>query len=136
MPLWIAARRSSVKASASLNDTSTLPSRVSGVTCSVCCTDGTAAAWRAALALPASSSHTSRTDPAPLSTTSSFRLPQLVDLARELPDVAKLPVDRREPDVGDLIELFELLHQPRADLFGRHLPLRALLQFRLDAIGD
>ena len=35
-PLWMAARMSSVKASASLNVTSTRPSRGSGVTWSVC----------------------------------------------------------------------------------------------------
>src|SRR5262249_37851627 len=61
---------------------------------------------------------------------------QFVDLARELADVAELPVDRREPDVGHLIDPPQLLHDARADLGGLHLAIGAVLQLRLDAIGD
>src|SRR4051794_36983569 len=52
---------------------------------------------------------------------STLRFLQFVDFALELPDVAELAVDRGKPDVRDLVQLFELLHQARADLLGRHL---------------
>src|SRR3954468_12903013 len=67
---------------------------------------------------------------------STLRFLQFVDFALELPDVAELAVDGRKPDVRDLVQLFELLHQTSADLFGRHLAFVPLLQFRFDAVGD
>src|SRR3954447_21565779 len=67
---------------------------------------------------------------------STLRFLQFVDFALELPDVAELAVDGRKPDVGNLIELFQLLHQAGANLLGRHLAFVPLLQFRFDAVGD
>src|SRR4051812_14343304 len=68
--------------------------------------------------------------------TSSLRLLQLVDLAFELTDVAKLTIDRCEANVRDLIQLLQFLHQARANLLGRHLALGPLLQLGFDAIRD
>src|SRR5437773_7950133 len=67
---------------------------------------------------------------------SSLRLLQFVDLALELADVPELAIDRGETHVRDVIELLQFLHQPRANLLGRHLTLRTFLELRLDAVGD
>ena len=61
---------------------------------------------------------------------------ELVDLALELADVAELPVDRREADVGHLVDAAQLVHDPRADVGRLDLALGTILQVGLDAIGD
>ena len=66
----------------------------------------------------------------------SFGVQQILQLVHELADVAEVAVHRREPHVGDLVELLQLLHHERADVGGRDLLLRPLLQRRLDAVGD
>ena len=54
----------------------------------------------------------------------------------ELSHVPELAIHRCETYVGDLVESPQFLHQPGADLFGRHLAIGALLQVGFDAIGD
>src|SRR5262245_24465219 len=61
---------------------------------------------------------------------------QLVDLALELADVAELAVDGREAHVRDLVHAAQLFHDARADVGRLHLPIRPILQLRLDPIGD
>src|SRR5687767_923089 len=53
-------------------------------------------------------------------------------LFRSLVDVLELPVDGGEAYVGDLVELLQVLHHEIAQLEGRDLLLRPLVQPRLD----
>src|SRR5688572_27599196 len=54
----------------------------------------------------------------------------------DLADVAKVPVHRREANVGDLVEPLELFHDQRAHFLGAHLLLGPFLHRRFDAIGN
>src|SRR5436190_10604815 len=67
---------------------------------------------------------------------SLFCVQQILQFRHELADVAEVPVDRRETDVRDLVEMLQLFHHERADVGRRHLPLGPILQRRLDAVGD
>src|SRR5262245_43966390 len=62
-------------------------------------------------------------------------LDQSLHLVHELRDVLELPIDRGEADVGHLVELLQMLHDQIAQLEGRDLLLRPLVQPRLD-VGD
>src|SRR5262245_40274780 len=61
---------------------------------------------------------------------------QLFQLVGKLVDVAKMTIHRREPHVRHFIEPFQFLHYETADIGGRDLFVRPILQRRLDAVGD
>src|SRR5262249_40872578 len=48
----------------------------------------------------------------------------------------ELAIDGGEAHVGHLVDPPQLLHDPRADLGRLHLAVGAILQLRLDAVGD
>jgi len=51
-------------------------------------------------------------------------------------DVAKVPVDGREADIGDLVERLQFLHHRCADFRCADFAFRPLLERRFDAISD
>src|SRR5205807_1783373 len=107
------------------NETMTRPSRASGTT------------WIAWMALGAANRIAPATTQAATSRRRLRLIPlELIDLAFEFADVAELPVDRREPHVGDLVDAAQLLHDERADVGRPDFPLRPVLQLRLDAVGN
>src|SRR6188508_1786073 len=61
---------------------------------------------------------------------------QILQLGHELADVAEVPVNGRETDVRDLVELLQFLHDERADLVGGDFLLRSLLQRGFHAVGN
>src|SRR5687768_15231835 len=65
-----------------------------------------------------------------------FRVQQILELRHELANVAEMPVDGGEANVGNFVELLELLHDERTDFVRADFFFRALLQRALDAIGD
>src|SRR5262249_30508522 len=67
---------------------------------------------------------------------SLLRVQQLLEFVGELIDVAEMTIHRGEPDVGDFVEPFQLLHHEAADLGGGDFLFGALLQSCLDAVGD
>jgi len=54
----------------------------------------------------------------------------------EFEDVAELPIDRGEPDVGDLIQGLQAFHDELADLGGLHFFFGALLEPAFDLLDD
>src|SRR6185295_2919282 len=58
-----------------------------------------------------------------------------LELVQELRDVLELAVDAGEADVGDLVEVLELLHHQVADDRARHLAVVLLVAADLDAAG-
>src|SRR5687768_16106499 len=63
-----------------------------------------------------------------------FRVQQVLELCHELADVAEMPVDGCEADVGHFIELLELLHHECTDFVRADFFFCALLQRALHAI--
>src|SRR5688572_14866569 len=61
---------------------------------------------------------------------------KVLELAQELVHVLELSVDRREADVGDLVELAEAVHDARSDVGRRHLTLLGVVQMSFDLIHD
>src|SRR5438094_6120609 len=59
---------------------------------------------------------------------SFLRVQEIFELVRKLVDVAEMPVDRREADVGDLVELLQLLHHERAHVVRRDFLFRSILK--------
>src|SRR5262245_49002461 len=59
-----------------------------------------------------------------------------LDLLDELADVLELPVDRREPDVGDRIQALEMVHDHAPELFAADFLLGTLVQLGLDVDDD
>src|SRR5688500_1904498 len=101
-PLWIAVRTSSLNAFDSSNETSTLPSRTSGVTLIAC--SGVDGAWSSATSMVADISIVliSRDRPRPYfsSASSLLRVEEVLQLGHELADVAEMAIHRRETDIG------------------------------------
>src|SRR6185503_19561624 len=58
-----------------------------------------------------------------------------VDLALQRLEVVEALVDAGEPDVGDLVELAELLHRERADARRRDLGRALRAELSLDLVG-
>src|SRR5947209_3060430 len=64
------------------------------------------------------------------------RADERLQLLHELGHVLELQIDRREADVGDLVEFLESAHDHLADLRGGPLALRRLLHVLLDGVDD
>src|SRR5262245_55782806 len=60
---------------------------------------------------------------------------QAVDLALQVLEVVEALVHAREADVGDLVQLAELLHRQRTDPRRRHLARTLGPELRLDRVG-
>src|SRR5216683_1491700 len=64
------------------------------------------------------------------------RAQDLLDLTLNLLEVHELPVDRREPDVGDLVEVAEAVHHHLADLPAGYLDASRTTELGLDVVDD
>src|SRR5262249_51463781 len=117
------------------NDTSTCPSRASGMTDK---SGSPAAAATAATQVKTRTTPRDAMNPGRFerwrlrgvgcNTSSLFDVQQILQLVHELADVAEMPVDRREADVRHFVELLQLLHDERADLGGADFALLSLLK--------
>ena len=61
-----------------------------------------------------------------------FLLYHGLELFQKLVDVLEFPVHGGEPDVGDLIDLLEFLHDPLANNLRRHFLVELFMDFDLD----
>src|SRR5213593_4012830 len=57
---------------------------------------------------------------------------QVLQLAQELVHVLEFSIHRSEPDIGDLVELAEVIHHARADVVGGHLAFLGVVEKGLD----
>src|SRR5450759_4034590 len=64
------------------------------------------------------------------------RAEDLFDLPLHLLEVHELPVDRGEPDVGDLVEVAQPVHHHLADLAARNLDATGAPELGLDVVHD
>src|SRR6266511_3559030 len=61
---------------------------------------------------------------------------QVLELAEELVHVLEFPIHRSEPDVGDLVELPEVINDVCADVVRRHFSFLGVVEKGLDFIDD
>src|SRR5262245_49083883 len=61
---------------------------------------------------------------------------QRLELVDEIAQVLEAAVDRGEANVGDLVQLLQLLHDPGADLDRVHLAHLAGVELPLDFVAD
>src|SRR4030095_10816575 len=61
---------------------------------------------------------------------------QLFELVHELADVAKVPIHRRKPDVGYLVEPPQLVHHHGTNFRRGHLLFGAVLENRFHSVSD
>src|SRR5262245_56838349 len=67
---------------------------------------------------------------------SLLRVQEILQLVRELVDIAEMTIHRRKAHVGDLVQLFELLHDEGPDVVGGDLFLLPVLEGRLHTIRN